>query len=85
MSSTKRKRKRDGQKVDEGMKAEIIKEEEMKEKIIKEEEEMKEEMIKEDEEMKEKNIKEEVEMKGLRGDAEMLVREGKIAKRRREQ
>ena len=38
MSSIKRKRKRDEQKVDEGMKAEII-EEEMKEKISKEEEE----------------------------------------------
>ena len=52
-TKTKRKRKRDEQKVDEGMKAEFVKEEE--------------------------------EMKGLRGEVEVLVREGKLAKRRREQ
>ena len=74
MSSTKRKRKRDEQKVDEGMKAESIKDgEEMEEEIIKEEE------------MNEKKIKEEEEMKGLKEEAEVLVREGKLAKRRREQ
>ena len=74
-TKTKRKRKRDGQKVDEGIKAESIKEgEEMEEAIIKEEE------------MNEKKIKEEEEeMRGLKEEAEVLVREVKLAKRRREQ
>ena len=64
MSSIKRKRKRDDQKVDEEMKGEII-EEEMEEKISKEEKEE--------------------EMKGLEEEDEVWVREGKLAKKRREQ
>ena len=65
MASTKRKRKRDEEKVDEGMNKEIIMNEVEEKKIIKEEEEEK--------------------MKEIKEEAEVLVGEEKLTKKRREQ